>query len=75
MTVCFLLRALMAPIRSRRAAACSKRRASASASISLVMSRSSCFDLPSSSAAACSIRRPYSSAVMAGRQKPSQHAI
>ena len=48
MTVCFLLRALMALIRSRRAAACSNRRASAFTYISPVISRRSSLALPSS---------------------------
>ena len=74
-TVCFFPRAPRALIRSRSSAACSKWRASASASISAVMSRISCLDFPSSSCTACSIRRLYSSAVISGRQNPSHRPM
>lgn len=75
MTVCFLERALMALIRSRRAAACSNRRASASASISPVISRRRSLALPSSICVAWRTRRLYSSSVISGRQKPSHRPM
>ena len=46
-----------------------------SASISAVISRRSCFDLPSNSWQACWMRRLYSSAVMSGRQNPSHRPM
>ena len=75
MTVCRLPRAPMAAAWSRRAAARSNCSSSAACSISAVSSRMSCLPLPSRSVTAWSIRRRYSSALMAERQKPSQRPM
>ena len=75
MTLWRLLSTSTAFIRSRSAAACSKRSSSAACSICSFSSRTICLDLPESSAAACSMRAAYSSWDIVLRQKPSHRPM